>query len=390
MGSKRILVLGGDGYLGWPAALRFSARGNHVTIVENFAKRRQMEQLQVRPLLPLSRPEERAEKWKDATGLSIEIKLGDVGDPDFMKHVLLSTSPDAIIHCAGQASSSFSMLDRDRAVETQRDAVAGTLTLLFAMRNYCPGAHLVKIGSMAEFGAPNFDIEEGYLDVEHNGRFDRVPFPKRPPSFHHIAQAQDAMNIQFASETWKLRSTVLHTGVAYGVDPTESRGFPELATQFCYDDIFGSVVHRFFAEAVAGVPLTVYGNGENNVPIVAVDDVTSAIALAVDHPAAIGEYRPMNLFTEVYSLNGLAEAIARASGKCGIDATIKRISDPRSQRGNAYYKPKNAHLRALGLLPSMLSDTATHLIQKLQMHEKEINQGYFAPKVSWSIETSQQ
>jgi len=256
-----ILVLGGDGYCGWATALYLSAKGHKVSTVDNFARRQWDHELGVQTLTPIRPLAERLKTWHDVTGNHIESLVGDVTDYDFLASAIETTEPDAVIHFAEQQSAPYSMIDRKHAVSTQVNNVVGTLNLLFAIRELRPDCHLIKLGTMGEYGTPNIDIEEGYIDIEHNGRKDTLPFPKQPPSFYHLSKVHDSHNILFACKIWNLRATDLNQGVVYGTLTDEVELDEALINRFDYDEVFGTVLNRFCAQAAVGHPLTVYGRG---------------------------------------------------------------------------------------------------------------------------------
>ncbi|HEY8501871.1 MAG TPA: NAD-dependent epimerase/dehydratase family protein, partial [Solirubrobacterales bacterium] len=257
----RILILGGDGYLGWPTALRFSARGHEVSVVDNFSRRRWHTEHGTASLTPIGELDERIAAWREVSGEQIRSYVGAVEDGDFLDEVVAETRPEAIIHYGEQPSAPYSMLSRERAVETQHTNVIGNLNLLFSMRDHVPDAHLVKLGTMGEYGQPNIDIEEGYIEIEHKGRKDTLPFPKLPGSLYHCSKVHDSTNIHFACRTWGIRATDLNQGVVYGVETEETARDERLVTRFDYDATFGTVLNRFCVQAVIGHPLTVYGEG---------------------------------------------------------------------------------------------------------------------------------
>lgn len=257
----RILVLGGDGYLGWPTATYFSARDHDVLICDNLSKRHLETQLGFEPLFPNPSLQARVKTWRALSGKPINYSVGDLLNHRYIYHQLETFLPDAIIHYAEQPSAPYSMLGREQAVFTQQNNVIGTLNLMFAMQHSCPDAHLIKLGTMGEYGTPNIDIEEGFLEVTHNGRTDVLPYPKQPGSFYHLSKVHYSHNIMFGCRAWGLRATDLNQGVVYGIETPETALDPRLATSFHYDEVFGTVLNRFCVQAVAGIPLTVYGTG---------------------------------------------------------------------------------------------------------------------------------
>ncbi len=250
----RILILGGDGYLGWPTAMRFSQAGHEVTVVDNFSRRRWHLAQSTDSLTPILPLEDRIEAWREVSGKQIEARIGSIEDAEFLDEVVAETRPETIIHYGEQPSAPYSMKSRQAAVETQQTNVIGTLNLLFSMQSYVPDAHLIKLGTMGEYVTPNIDIEEGYIEIEHNGRKDTLPFPKLPGSLYHCSKVHDSTNIHFATRIWGLRATDLNQGVVYGIETDETALDPRLATRFDYDETFGTVLNRFCVQAVVGHP----------------------------------------------------------------------------------------------------------------------------------------
>ncbi len=257
----RILVLGGDGYLGWPTALHLSARAHDVGVVDNFARRGYDFEMGVDSLVPIRQIQRRVATWKEVSGHTVEPFIGDLTDNNFDEATLRDFAPDAIVHFAEQRSAPYSMIDRQHAVYTQVNNVVGTLNLLYAIHDVDPGIHLVKLGTMGEYGTPNIEIEEGFIEITHKGRTDVLPYPKQPNSFYHLSKVHDSANIQFACRIWGLRSTDLNQGIVYGQETPETNQHPDLATRFDYDGVFGTVLNRFAVQAAVGYPLTVYGKG---------------------------------------------------------------------------------------------------------------------------------
>src|SRR5438876_2321164 len=302
----KIAVLGGDGHCGWATALYLSQRGHSVAIVDNFLRRLWDHELGAQTLTPIRPLTDRVRVWQNVTGKTIELFVGDVADYDFLASAFKSFEPDAVVHFAEQRSAPYSMIDRKHAVFTQANNVVGTLNVLFAIREFSPNCHLIKLGTMGEYGTPNIDIEEGYIAIEHNGRKDVVPFPKQPGSFYHLSKVHDSHNIMFACKTWGLRATDLNQGIVYGQETPETTLHPDLATRFDYDAVFGTVLNRFVVQASAGYPLTVYGKGGQTRGMLDIRDTLSCVELALSNPAAAGEYRVFNQFTESWSVMDLA------------------------------------------------------------------------------------
>src|SRR5881394_2781289 len=297
-----IAVLGGDGYCGWATALYLSQKGHTVAIVDNYVRRLWDHELGAQTLTPIRPLTDRLRVWQNLTGRTIEMFVGDVTDYDFLSSAFKSFEPEAIVHFAEQRSAPYSMIDRKHAVFTQVNNVVGTLNVLFAIREFLPDCHLVKLGTMGEYGTPNIDIEEGYITVEHNGRRDTVPFPKQPGSFYHLSKVHDSHNIMFTCRVWGIRATDLNKGVVYGTGIPETDMHGELRTRFDYDDIWGTVLNRFCSQAAIGYPLTVYGEGGQTRGFLDIRDTVRCVELAMLNAPERGEFRVFNQFTEQFSV----------------------------------------------------------------------------------------
>jgi UDP-sulfoquinovose synthase len=380
----KIGVLGGDGYCGWATALYLSAKGHSVAIIDNFARRQWDYELGVQTLTPIRPLAERLRVWQELTGKSIQLFAGDVTDYDFLASCIKAFEPDAVIHFAEQRAAPYSMIDRKHAVFTQVNNVVGTLNLLFALREHCPDCHLVKLGTMGEYGTPNIDIEEGYIEIEHNGRKDVLPFPKQPGSFYHLSKVHDSHNIMFACKIWKLRATDLNQGVVYGTTTEETLLDEALINRFDYDEVFGTVLNRFCAQAAVGHPLTVYGQGGQTRGFLHIRDTVRCVELACLHPAEPGECRVFNQFTEQFSVLEVAELVKTAGNKLGLDVEIDRIQDPRVESEQHYYNAKHSRLLGLGLKPHYLSDSLLDSLMNIAIRYRDrIDVSMFLPQVDW-------
>ena len=380
----RIIVLGADGYLGWPTALHLSAAGHEVVAADNMIRRRWDEECGTHSLVAIDSMEARVERWRALTGRTIDWRPLDLREYDAVCALVAQTRPDAIVHFAEQRSAPYSMISPQHAVETQTNNVVGTLNLLFAMRELAPDAHLVKLGTMGEYGTPNIDIEEGFIDIEHNGRTDRLPFPKQPGSMYHLSKVHDSHNIHFASRVWGLRATDLNQGVVYGVHTDETVLHEELATRFDYDGIWGTVLNRFCVQAAIGEPLTVHGKGGQTRGFLDIRDTVRCIELAALNPPDEGEYRVFNQFTEQFSVLGLAEKVRHARAAHGLETVIEHIPNPRTEKDVHYYNAKHQRLLDLGLQPHALSDTLIDdVVGVVEAHTHRVRAHTLAAVVDW-------
>jgi UDP-sulfoquinovose synthase len=383
--TMRVLILGGDGYLGWPTAMRFSARGHEVSVVDNFSRRRWHERHGTDSLTPIRGLDERIAAWKEVSTEEIGSYAGAIEDPEFLERVILETRPEAVIHYGEQPSAPFSMANREQAVETQYTNVIGTLNLLWFMRDRAPDCHLVKLGTMGEYGTPNIDIEEGFIEIEHKGRKDTVPFPKMPGSLYHLSKVHDSHNIQFACRVWGLRSTDLNQGVVYGIETDETARDERLCTRFDYDEWFGTVLNRFCVQAVVGHPLTVYGKGGQTRGFLNIRDTLQCVELAVANPPEAGEYRVFNQFTEQFSVGELADLVQHSAAEVGIEIEIDHIDNPRVEAEDHYYNPVHTKLLDLGLEPSYLGDELVRsMLKMIERHRDRVIDSAIDPKTRWN------
>jgi UDP-sulfoquinovose synthase len=380
----RVLILGGDGYLGWPTAMRFSGRGHDVAVVDNFARRRWVEEAGSHSLTPIGTLEERIEAWRDVSGNRIDSYVGDIAEGGFIGEILRDFEPSVIVHYGEQPSAPWSMKNVDNAVITQANNVIGSLKLLWAMREQTPDAHLIKLGTMGEYGTPNIDIEEGFIEIEHKGRRDTLPFPKVPGSLYHLSKVHDSHNIHFACRVWGLRATDLNQGVVYGIETAETQLDERLATRFDYDELFGTALNRFAVQAVIGYPLTVYGQGGQTRGFLNIVDTLQCVELTAANPPSAGEYRVFNQFTEVFNVAELAEKVRHAGGELGMEVQVDHVANPRVELEEHYYNPTHTKLLSLGLSPVLLSETLIEsMLQVIARHRERVDVDVIAPVTQW-------
>ena len=380
----RILILGGDGYLGWPTAMYLSRRGHAVAVLDNFAKRRWEMELNVEPLIPIRTLHDRVEAWEKVSGERIELFVGDLRNYGVVEGVLEAFRPDTIVHYGEQPSAPYSMIDHNRAVFTQTNNVTGTLNALWAIRKVVPECHLVKLGTMGEYGTPNIDIEEGFIEIEHKGRKDVLPFPCQPGSFYHLSKVHDSHNIRFACKVWKLAATDLHQGVVYGIETDETQLDSRLETSFHYDEVFGTALNRFTVQAAAGIPLTVYGRGGQSRGFLNIRDTLRCVELVILNPAKAGEYRVFNQFTETFTVAQLAALVVQQARKLGMAAEIEHVENPRIELEQHHYQPAHTKLMALGLEPHYLSNVLLEsMLGRVTRFQARIKRDIIQPRVRW-------
>lgn len=391
MGQTTVIVLGADGYLGWSMSLHLSRRGYRVVAVDNLSKRQWEAEVNAAPLAPIGSMETRIARWNDISQRTIEWRNVDLRDAGQTQELIADYKPETVIHFAEQPSAPYSMIDLEHAAATQLNNVLGTLNLLFAIREHASDCHLVKLGTMGEYGCPNIDIEEGWITIQHNGRSDRLPFPKLPQSFYHLSKVHDSHNIMFGCRVWGLRATDLNQGVVYGVQTDETMLDDDLRTSFHYDSIFGTALNRFCTQAAIGVPLTVYGSGGQTRGYLDIRDTMACISLAIEKPAEPGEFRVFNQFTEQYSIVQLAALVQRVRAAYGLRTSIAHVPNPRVELEEHYYNAKHQRLLDLGLQPHFLSDTLLEsMIQWVEKHTDRVDEvALQRPSVTWKSGANQ-
>ncbi|HEY1523596.1 MAG TPA: NAD-dependent epimerase/dehydratase family protein [Solirubrobacteraceae bacterium] len=384
----RILVLGGDGYLGWPTALHLCACGHEVAVNDNFARRGYDEEMGVDSLTPIATLEERLAAWTEVSGKEIKSYVGDLCDETFVHQMVADFRPDTIVHFAEQRAAPYSMIDQAHAVYTQKNNVVGNLNVMYAIGDLNRDIHLVKLGTLGEYGQPNIDIEEGWLEVEHKGRKDRMIYPKRPGSFYHCSKVHDSVNLEFGCRIWGMRVTDLNQGVVYGAETEQTKLDPRLATRFDYDAVFGTVLNRFIIQAVLGQPLTVYGNGSQTRGMINIVDTVECIRIASENPADRGDFRVFNQVTESKSINELAETVADVYQKwpgAQGEVTIDHVENPRVEMYDHYYQVVHTALESLGLKPTLLDMTLIdHLFDVVERHRDRVDAAAVLPTVKWA------
>ena len=384
----RVMIVGGDGYCGFATAMYLSKRGHEVAILDSLIRRHWDNELGIESLTPISSTGKRLQRWYELTGKRIPFYMGDACNYPFLVNAVREFGPDAIVHFGEQRAAPFSMIDREHAVLTQVNNVVGTLNLLYAIRDECPDCHLVKLGTMGEYGTPNIDIEEGYITVEYKGRKDTLPYPKQPGSFYHLSKVHDSHNIMFACRIWDLRATDLNQGVVYGVHTAETLEMEDevLVNRLDYDETFGTVLNRFCIQAAVGHPLTVYGKGGQTRGFIDIRDTVRCIEIAIDNPAPKGKMQVFNQITEQFSVLQLAEKVVEAGKALGIRAEINHVDNPRIEAEEHYYNAAHTRLLDLGLQPHFLSESLLDSLLNVAIHYKDrVDPAHIKPVTTWSV-----
>jgi len=381
----RVLILGGDGYLGWPTAMHFAARGHEVLVVDNYLRRTIAQQTRSEALMANPNLHTRAEIFEAASGHKVKVMIGDCANFRFVEDLVRDFVPEAVVHYAEQPSAPYSMIGFTEASMTLNNNLNATFNIIWAVYLHAPQCHIVKLGTMGEYGTPNIDIEEGWIEIDHKGRKDKFLYPRQAGSLYHTTKVLDTDLLWFYVRTYGLSVTDLMQGPVYGLSTEEADLDERLMPNFHYDDIFGTAVNRFLVQAVAGVPLTVYGRGEQIRGYLNLKDTLQCVALAVENPVTAGTMRILNQFTEVFSVNELAERVQRVGDHMGLKVQVKSIANPRKEKEEHYYNPVHSGLLELGLEPHpMTDDVVAGMLAEVISYRDRIDTNRILPRVSWN------
>jgi UDP-sulfoquinovose synthase len=381
----KILILGGDGYLGWPTAMALSCKGHEICIMDNYLRRNIARETCSEALMPNPNMHERTRIFEEISGKQIEVIVGDCTDFHKLADIIRNIEPDTIIHYAEQPSAPYSMRGFDEASVTFHNNMGTTFNLIWAVLKFAPNCHIIKLGTMGEYGTPNIDIEEGWLEVEHNGRCQKFLYPRQAGSLYHTTKVLDTDLLWFYVRTYGLRVTDLMQGPVYGLTTTESEWDERLLPNFHYDDIFGTAVNRFLVQAVAGIPLTVYGKGGQTRGYLNLKDTLQCLDLALNNPANSGDLRILNQFTEQFSVNELAERVSRVGNVMGLNVQTKSIENPRKEPEDHYYNAKHQGLMEMGLKPHYMTDEVlAEMLEQVISFKDKIDISKILPRVKWS------
>ena len=394
---KNILILGGDGYLGWPTAMYFSQRGYQITVVDNYLRRNNCQDWDVPMLFPVPNLVERAKIWHELTGKEIKVVIGDLADPEVMRSLFdgrveyrwavdfaFTGIPETVVHYAEQPSAPFSMISYQQANSTIQNNLLVTNNLMFAVRDFSPETHIIKLGTMGEYGTPNIDIEEGWLEIEHKGRKGKFLFPRAAGSIYHTTKVMDTDLLWFGVRIWGLKVTDLMQGPVYGIETEESAIDERLQAFFNYDEIFGTIVNRFITQAVIGYPLTVYGKGGQTRGYLNIKDTLQCVHQSEQTPAQQGELRIFNQIMETFSANELAEKTARVGKSLGYDVQVDHLDNPRKEAEEHYYNPTYQGLIEIGVEPHYLTgDVMAGIFRSVAKHKDRIRKDIIFRGIKW-------
>lgn len=376
--------MGGDGYLGWPTAMAFAAKGHDVTVIDNYLRRTIAQQTQSEALMPNPNLNDRAAIFRSVSEHDIKVHVGDCCDYRTLERVFQECQPEAVVHYAEQPSAPYSMIGYDEASMTLNNNLNATMNLIWAVMEHAPNCHIIKLGTMGEYGAPNIDIEEGWLEIEHKGRKGKFLFPRAAGSLYHTTKVLDTDLLWFYVRTFGLEVTDLMQGPVYGLSTDETDQDERLFPNFHYDDIFGTLVNRFLVQAVAGIPLTVYGKGGQIRGYLNLRDTLQCVDLAMNNPPGKGELRILNQFTETFSVNELAERVERVGNQMNLNVVAKSIDNPRKEPEEHYYNPAHSGLMDLGLNPHyMTDDVLASMLEEVLKYKDQIDTTKIMPRVKW-------
>jgi UDP-sulfoquinovose synthase len=381
----KVLIAGIDGYLGWTLAQHLGAKGHEISGIDNFCRRSMVNEIGSWSATPIKRIDDRIEALKEIHGIDVDFFPGDLKEYHFTKGVIKRVKPDAIVHFGEQPSAPYSMMDAKHAIDTQVNNLVGTMNIVYGVHREVPKCHILKLGTMGEYGTPNLDIPEGFFDIDFRGRRDRLPFPRLAGSWYHWSKVHDSNNIMFACKLWGLRSTDIMQGVVYGTR-IDTMSDDRLLTRFDFDEAFGTAINRFCAQSVIGHQLTPYGRGGQRRGFIALRDSMQCLTLALENPPQEGEYRVFNQFDEVYNIYELAEHVVRAAKKKGIDAEISNIENPRVEAEEHHYNPDSEGLRKLGFKPTkLLPDELSIMFDDLKRFRDRIEEKRerIMPRIKW-------
>ncbi|PYI55661.1 NAD-dependent epimerase/dehydratase family protein [Paenibacillus flagellatus] len=382
----RVWIAGVDGYLGWALAQRLASRGHEVAGADNYFRRAWVEEMGAWSAIPVAPMSERLEAFRERFGKSMPFWEGDLRDYGFVERIVREFRPEAIVHLAECPSAPYSAIDVDHAVFVQTNNLTTTFHLLFAMKAHAPDAHLIKLGTMGEYGTPNLDIPEGFFEVEFRGRKDRLPFPRQAGSWYHWSKVHGSNNVMFACKLWGLAATDIMQGIVFGAYPDALNEDGRLSTRLDFDQAFGTIVNRFCCQAVAGHPLTLYGSGRQQRGFIPLPDSMQCLTLAVENPPEPGQYRVLNQFQNVYRLADWAHKVASVADEFGLKPDIRHVDNPRMEMEDHHYRPEHDALFRLGYEPTRDIDPVLRsMIAALLPHADRIRRKREAllPDIRW-------
>ena len=385
----RIAILGGDGFVGWPATLHLSSLGHDITIVDNLSRRRIDTELGVQSLTPMDSIQERIRIWREETGSNIGFELIDVAtEYERLKAFFAQWRPDAVLHFAQQRAAPYSMKTDRHKNYTVNNNVNATQNLLSALVEIDLDAHLVHMGTMGVYGYSTVGaaIPEGYLDVDitlqdGSKATQEILYPANPGSVYHMTKCMDQLLFQFYAKNDGVRITDLHQGVVWGTHTDQTRRHEQLINRFDYDGDYGTVLNRFLIQAAIGYPLTVHGTGGQTRAFIHIQDSVRCIELALNNPPAKGDRTHIfNQMTETHRVRDLAALVSRLTG-----ADISYLANPRQEADENDLVVKNDQFLALGLNPITLEEgLLDELLEVARRYQHRIDPGRIPCQSAWN------
>lgn len=382
----RVFIAGIDGYLGWSLAVHLSAHGHQVAGADLLLRRQWVAEVGGISAQPIASRAERMKAFEERFGKSLDFRVGDLMDYGFVKTFFEDFQPEAVVHLGQMPSAPYSMMDQAHCVWTQQNNVINNLNILWAIKEVVPEAHLVKLGTMGEYGTPNTDIPEGFFEVEFRGRRDRLPFPRQAGSWYHQSKVHDSHNTHFASKIWGMRATDIMQGVVFGTQIDAMGDDLRLRTRLDFDQCFGTAINRFCCQAIINHPLTLYGLGRQKRGFLPLKDAMACLRLVVENPPAPGEFRVFNQFENAYSVTELAALVQEVAAEIALPVAIHHYENPRAEQEEHYYNPDRRRLIELGYQPTRdIRAVLRQMIADLQDHRERIaaQADVLIPDIRW-------
>lgn len=399
--GMKVLILGMDGYLGWPLALKLAKLGCKVYGIDNMLRRKLVAERGAQSVTEIRTMQERIEAARQHLGVDIEFREMDLLDRDALFAWIREIRPESIVQFAEIPSAPYSMADVDKAVNTIQNNVVGTLGLLFGVRDHAPEASIIKLGTMGEYGSPltGRPLFEGLFPgdavLQYQGQewsLGGELTPRDPVSFYHVSKVQGTFSVYEACKYWWLRSYDVMQGVIYGNWSDELQAHPDLNTRFDIDEWWGTVVNRFVAQASIGMPLTIYGSGNQMRGYITLRDAMQCITRLIAAPPDPGQYDVVNQVTDVFSVLQIAQMVATIGREFGLDVEVQRIENPRVESEEHPYEVIHEKLQdRFGFASeSGFADEVRHLFRVMLQPENRdrilAQQGALFPKTRWSGE----
>ncbi|GDX91253.1 NAD-dependent dehydratase [Planctomycetia bacterium] len=399
--GMKVLILGMDGYLGWPLALKLAKLGCKVYGIDNMLRRKLVAERGAQSVTEIRTMQERIEAARRHLGVDIEFREMDLLDRNALFAYIREIQPESIVQFAEIPSAPYSMADVDKAVNTIQNNVVGTLGLLFGVRDHAPEASIIKLGTMGEYGSPltGRPLFEGLFPgdavLQYQGQewsLGGELTPRDPVSFYHVSKVQGTFSVYEACKYWWLRSYDVMQGVIYGNWSEELQAHPDLNTRFDIDEWWGTVVNRFVAQAAIGMPLTIYGSGNQTRGYITLRDAMQCITRLIAAPPDPGQYDVVNQVTDVFSVMQIAQMVATIGREFGLDVEVERIENPRVESEEHPYEVIHEKLQdRFGFASeSGFADEVRHLFRVMLQPENRdrilAQRGALFPKTRWSGE----